>query len=133
MENSKTLSDINFISVEIVYKGNVLSELTGNLDIGGISLEKEDRTYHQDVTDTFWKYREDSDTTLIEGTLMEDEKDLKDIFDSKFDITEKDLLSLDLAEIYLGGEHEEGIEPYNISLFYQKGEEEYSIDLDIEK
>lgn len=131
MENSKYLSNVTFPVVEVTYKGNVAKDQMGCIDIGSIYLAKEGREYNQDVSNSYWKYDEETDTTLIEMALDTDEEGLKADFTSNFELREEDLLSLDKAEIFIGGEYE--VEPVSMTLFVNIGEEQSSIELSLEK
>ena len=132
MENSKSLPNVDFTALLIVLEGN---HLKSTLDVGTISLHKGERSYYQDITQSFRNYDEDKDLTTIECTLMYDEEDLKSIFDEdcNFDLTEKDLKGkLDKSEIYFCSETVE-FKHKSITLFAQIGEIEVSFNLTIEE
>ena len=132
MDNSKTLSNANFTALIIVLVGN---HTKSTLDIGTISLHKDNRSYYQDITQSFRNYDEDEDTTTIECTLEYDEDDLKDIFeeDCNFDLTENDLKgTLDKAEVYFCSETVE-FKHKSINLLVDIGETEHTHSLTVDR
>lgn len=102
MRNSVTMSKVEFLGVRIVIDGD---HTNSEIDLGGIELVKDGRSYFQDIIQSYRTF-EDGQTT-IDCDLMSCESDLREIFgeDSNFDLTQSDLFGeLDVASVYIESE-----------------------------
>lgn len=127
MKNSKTMSEVEFLGIEIVIDGN---HLESEIDLGGVELSLNGRSYFQDIIQSHREF--DNGQTTIRCDLMTDEDDLRDIFDEdcNFDLTPSDLHSkLDTATVYIASDPE----PEHQTLFVRFNDKmTKAIDLDLD-
>lgn len=111
MENSKLMTDIEFLSATIMLDGD---HRNSAIDVGGIYLANGKKEYCQDITQSFRKF--DGEQTTIELSLEQDELNLIDTFsECNFEIRPEDIISKKPTEASMYIETEEV--PTSISLF----------------
>lgn len=134
----KKNNTIEFLGVEINFRTTLkIKELMGVINIGGITLKKDDREYMLDPSETFFTHP-DGGGTLAYCELDSFENTL-DIFDDcKFDLTDADFMNrkFDTAEMFLEFE-DHAKEDYasdieSITLFYKSGDCTIAVDLEPE-
>lgn len=121
------MENVNFLGVEIQIDGEVN---LGLLNLGAITLKKENREYILDIVSSISHF-EDGLTTISCKVEVD-----KEIFDEcKYDLTTVDLFCLDVAEIFITTEdNKENIEyqTENQTLFVKINNMTKAIDLTLE-
>lgn len=126
MKNSVYMRDVDFLSLQIVFDGDVTKE---DIDIGSIELEVDGRQYRQDIRQSFRTF--DDGQTIIECLLEYDEDLLMEIFEEQcnFQLRAEDLIDkLDVATVYISAD----TEPEFQTLFVQVGGMTKAIELELE-
>lgn len=135
------MKNIEFLGVDINFRTTLdIGKLMSAINIGGITIEKEGRSYMLDALETNFSHIEKGGT--IAEIKLDSLENTLDIFtDCKFDMTDDDFMSrrFDVAEMYLTFEdaedddwvdYEGDVE--SITLFYKSGGCTYAVDLEPE-
>jgi hypothetical protein len=105
------ISGVEFSHVDFLIKGKAK---IGHIDIGAVTLKKDDREYILDVTD----YEIPDDTNPVITCCIEE--DLITFSACKYDLTKKDLSALTEATLYVSAEYDS--EPFEVEwirLFFE--------------
>ena len=121
------MEGIDYLYLELLVEGPV--EI-GNINLGAITIKKEDRECIIDIVRSKFVY-EDGITTIT----CEVEEDADVFTECKYDLTAKDLIFNDSAEVFVGTENNSEVDyiPFRQTLYVKHNNNDFAIPLQLEK